>query len=104
MSLSISRFVSSPALKFGRCDAGNAKPPQEDLSENVAGRQDVSRVTRIRRDIDTVEMSGETSPASRGKSDVRGALVSSIRELIAQGAYDTPDRLDAATEALLASL
>ena len=47
---------------------------------------------------------GEADPTADAPATIRAARLALIREQIAAGAYDTPDRLDAALDGLLSDL
>jgi len=72
--------------------------PDPDPAAEDSAAVDPSAVDRP-----TVDRS-EDSPSPDGGKSVRAARLELIREQIAAGVYDTPERLDAALDGLLADL
>jgi len=73
--------------------------------DEASTRPATEETSPVRRDEDRVELSPVgTYLAKLRNLPIRSELVSSVREQIAQGTYDTPEKIDAAIEELLKDL
>ncbi|MFH5805725.1 hypothetical protein [Alienimonas sp. DA493] len=74
----------------------DAAPPAEEDAQPTPAKADAGP--------SPVAPPGDGGEAAGDPKSVRAARLELIREQIASGAYDTPDRLDAALDGLLADL
>jgi len=82
----------------GATAAGAVKGVESAQAAQAAAQQGVGQVH------DAVTLSVDAVRAADATSDIRFDRVNTIRAAIADGTYETPDKLDAALDRLLASL
>lgn len=81
---------------------------QATRANNAKASDPVSASTPVPSAVDQLDLSSEAqelmaggSIVSAGSDDIRMERVSSIRQAIAEGTYETPERMDAALDRLL---
>lgn len=84
----------------------NSSQPLSLRTGERGSRSQVNASTPPTRDVDRIEISQRSQWLSKLKQlpDVRQDLVDRIKEEIAQGSYETPDKIEQAIDELLSDL
>ncbi|MBS0198132.1 MAG: hypothetical protein JSR77_15365 [Planctomycetes bacterium] len=96
MSPSIENFGTSPAFDIARIFGAQSDAAVEPDAAHTSAQPG--------READSVELSDAALWFSMNDGGIRRGLVEDVRARIANGSYDTTDRLEAAADSLINSL